>query len=327
MKKNYLVTVGITTYNSNINYLSEAIDSIINQSYRNLEIIIYDDCSSNSKDIENLIIRKKDDRIFFLKSEKNMGVSNSLNEIIKKANGDFFCWCPDDDYMSLSRIQRQIRSVEKNPDFISYSNHYQLVEMFNLKRKINHNLYLKFFDLYLYSVIFDRINGGTLLIPSNIIKKYKFNSKLKHIQDYDVWHQMFRDNKSIYINEYLFFSRKHVKQASNLNSNEAENEISDYYINFIKKNLFNLIHYYGKNGFFIMYTCFVFRKIIVHKFISNKSTVNRYINPFYNSNKIFYALLSIAKLVGLFLQFFKSCKNIILYKFIYNKIFPIFRNK
>ena len=195
MKKNYLVTVGITTYNSNINYLSEAIDSIINQSYRNLEIIIYDDCSSNSKDIENLIIRKKDDRIFFLKSEKNMGVSNSLNEIIKKANGDFFCWCPDDDYMSLSRIQRQIRSVEKNPDFISYSNHYQLVEMFNLKRKINHNLYLKFFDLYLYSVIFDRINGGTLLIPSNIIKKYKFNSKLKHIQDYDVWHQMFRDNK------------------------------------------------------------------------------------------------------------------------------------
>ena len=146
MKKNYLVTVGITTYNSDINYLSKALNSIIKQTYRNIEIIIFDDCSSNSIDIENLIIKIKDSRITFLQSEKNKGVSNSLNEIIKKANGDFFCWCPDDDYMSLSRVQRQITSIEKNPDSISYSNHYQVIEMFNLKRKFRHNFYLKFFD-------------------------------------------------------------------------------------------------------------------------------------------------------------------------------------
>lgn len=327
MKKNYLVTVGITTYNSDINYLSKALNSIINQTYRNIEIIIFDDCSSNSIDIENLIIKKKDSRVTFLQSEKNKGVSNSLNEIIKKANGDFFCWCPDDDYMSLSRVQRQISSIEKNPDSISYSNHYQVIEMFNLKRKIRHNFYLKFFDTYFYSIIFDRINGGTLLIPLKIIKKYKFNSKLKHIQDYDVWHQIFRNNKSIYINEYLFFSRKHSKQSSNLKVIEAEKEISNYYLDYIKKNLFNLVHHYGKKGFFIIYACFVFRKIKAHQFMSEKLTISKYINPFYKSNIRFNTLLKISKLIGLVLQFFKACKNIILYKIIYRKLFSNLRGK
>lgn len=327
MIKNYLVTVGITTYNSNINYLSETLNSIINQSYKNIEIIIYDDCSSNSTDIEKLINSKKDDRISFFKSDINKGVSNSLNEIIKKTNGDFFCWCPDDDYMSLSRIECQLRSIEKNPDFISYCNHYQIIEIFKLKRKIKHNFYLKFFDLYFYSIIFDRINGGTLLIPLKIIKKYNFNSKLKHIQDYDVWHQIFHNNKSVHTKEYLFFSRKHSKQISNLKINEAKNEISDYYVNFIKKNLFSLIHYYGKKGFFIIYACFVFRKIEAHKFMSSELTIKRYIKPFYNFNLGFYFLLKISKLIGLILQFFQTCKNIILYKIFYNKIFSILRTK
>ena len=60
MIEKYLVTIGITTYNSNLSYLSKAIDSAIQQTYRNIEIIIFDDGSRNVGEIENLIKNKKD---------------------------------------------------------------------------------------------------------------------------------------------------------------------------------------------------------------------------------------------------------------------------
>lgn len=327
MKENYLVTIGVTTFNSNLNFLSQTIDSIINQTYKNLEIIVYDDCSENYFEIETLIRNKKDKRITIFKNEKNLGVSNSLNQIVKKTKGDFFCWCPDDDFMSLSRVQKQIKSVEKNPEFISYCNHYQIIELFKLNRKIKHKHYLKFFDTYFYSIIFDRINGGTLLIPSKIIKNYEFDINLKHIQDYDIWHKLFKDHKTIFLNEFLFYSRKHNQQASNLKSDESIKEISKYYNKFIKNNLFNLNYFYGKKGFFLIYMCFVFRGISAYKFMSDYLTLKNYINPFFKINYFFKFNLKISKFAGLTLQYFQIVKNFLLYNILYKSLFSLIKNK
>ena len=71
MNKNDLVTIGITTFNSDLGYLSKSIESAINQTYLNIEIIVSDDGSSNIDEIEDLIYKFADSRIVFIKNKKN----------------------------------------------------------------------------------------------------------------------------------------------------------------------------------------------------------------------------------------------------------------
>lgn len=320
MIEKHLVTIGITTYNSDIRFLDKAVRSAINQSYKNIEIIIYDDFSNNFQEIEDLINSFKDSRIILQRNKKNQGVSNSLNKIIEIANGKFFCWCPDDDYMDNNKIKKQIDTIKDMPDAISLCDHYQVMDFFNIKRKITHRFFLNFFDSYLYSIIFDRINGGALMIPLKILKKIKFDVTLKHVQDYDVWHKIFYKNKVIYLKEILFYSRKHSKQDSFTKFSQSKSEISNFYYSFLKKNLYQLLYSYGKRVYFLIYTSFIFRNIDkVQDFLSNKSTINRYMKNFFKLNIYFYFSLYSFKLIGHLLKLIKNMKNFILYKVVYRR--------
>ena len=315
MIEQYLVTVGITTYNSNIDFLSKALDSAINQTYKNIEIIIVDDFSNNIDEIENLIKKKNDKRISFFKSTKNEGVASSLNKIIKFSKGNYFSWCPDDDYMDLLKIELQIKSIESSPNSISLCNHYQVLDFFKITRKIKHNIYLKFFGFFLYSVLLDRINGGSLMIPINILKKNKFDVSLKHIQDYDMWYRLFYDSNYVYVNKTLFFSRQHSGQVSVKDNIIAKKEISEYYLSFFKKNMHNLIHYYGKYTYLFITMFFKYRDINSVVDTYTKSTnIQIYISNFYDISKFSYLLIYLFKIFGSFFLYIKKFKNYLIYK-------------
>ena len=315
MIEKYLVTIGITTYNSNLSYLSKAIDSAIQQTYRNIEIIIFDDGSRNVGEIENLIKNKKDKRITFLKTEINSGVSNSLNNIISFSKGDYFSWCPDDDYMHLSKIELQVRSLESEPQSISICNHFQVLAIFNTKRMIKHAFYLKFVDIFLYLVTFDRINGGSLLIPTSMLKDKKFNLSLKHVQDYDMWIKLFYKSKHVYLNKALFYSRQHSKQASNSDKKKALEEISKFYLDFFKNNMHNLIYYFGKRTYLLIIMSFKFRNInTIVDYFTNKKNCQKYFLNFFNKKKILFSLIYLFKFLGNILFFVREIKNFILYK-------------
>jgi len=313
----YLVTIGITTYNSNLVYLSKAIDSAIKQTYQNIEIIISDDGSSNIDEIEKLIKNKKDKRITLMKSEKNIGVSNSLNNIISFSKGDYFSWCPDDDYMHLSKIELQVRSLESNPQSISICNHFQVLDNFNIKRIISHELFLKYINIFLYLITLNRINGGSLLIHTRMLKNRKFNLSLKHIQDYDMWIKLFLTSNHIYLNKTLFYSRYHSKQASSKDNKIAQKEISKYYLNFFKNNMHNLIYYFGKKTYLLIIMSFKLRNInIVAETFVKKKNYQKYLLNFFNKKKTILCLIFLSKYLGILLYFIKEVKNFIYYKLI-----------
>ena len=320
MNKNDLVTIGITTFNSDLGYLSKSIESAINQTYLNIEIIVSDDGSSNIDEIEDLIYKFADSRIVFIKNKKNEGVSNSLNHIIAKANGNYFCWCPDDDFMDRNKIEEQVMSLKNKPNFISLTDHIQIIDYYKIQRKFSHKYYLKFLDVYLYSIIFDRINGGALMIPTKILKNLKFDKNLKHVQDYDMWHKILNKYKCVYLNKALFYSRQHSKQSSEISNLESKNEISKFYLNFFEQNLFQLLYIYGKKIYFLIYTSFIFREFKdVHKFLNNQSTINKYYKNLFNVNFLFYFNLNLFKILGNSLKITKNLKNYFFYKFLYNK--------
>ena len=332
MIEQYLVTVGITTYNSNLVYLSNAIDSATNQTYRNIEIIISDDGSNNIDEIENLIKNKKDKRITLLKNKQNSGVSNSLNNIINFSKGDYFSWCPDDDYMHLSKIELQVRSLESEPQSISICNHFQVLDIFNIKRIIKHAFCLKFVNIFLYLVTLDRINGGSLLIPASMLKDKKFNLSLKHVQDYDMWIKLFYRTKYVYLNRALFYSRQHSKQASKNDNKSAQEEISEFYLDFFKNNMHNLIYYFGKKTYLLIIMSFEFRDIkkVVNYFME-KNKYQKYILNFYNKKNFFLILIYLFKISGRILFVMREIKNFFLYKFFFKllklNIFDLNKNE
>lgn len=110
-----LVTVLMPVYNSE-KYLFEALMSIVNQSYKNLEILVINDGSQDkSKDVINLF---SDSRIVYLENEKNLGLITTLNIGLKKASGKYIVRMDADDISFPDRIENQISFLEKNPEVL-----------------------------------------------------------------------------------------------------------------------------------------------------------------------------------------------------------------
>ncbi len=97
--------------------LREAVDSILNQSYRNIEFIIWDDGSKPeaAKCIKNL--EKLDSRIKVMRREENKGLAFSLNECIWFAKGKYIARMDDDDYSCRTRLEKQVDFLENNLEY------------------------------------------------------------------------------------------------------------------------------------------------------------------------------------------------------------------
>ncbi len=115
--KTSLVTVGIPSYNRPLT-LERTIKSIINQTYQNLEIIISDNCSTDEK-VDDIIrfYCAQDDRITYIKKEKNLGATKNFSSLLKVASGEYFMWMADDDYISDDYIEKIINEFNKNEGY------------------------------------------------------------------------------------------------------------------------------------------------------------------------------------------------------------------
>lgn len=122
-----LVTVFISCHNQG-QYLKEALDSIHWQTYPNWECLAYDDGSSdNTLDIMREAA-KYDDRIKIqsLPKQKNVGVV--INKSFHDANGQYWVWCPSDDVLVDTLLERKIKTAKKYPDAVIYNNWYVINE-------------------------------------------------------------------------------------------------------------------------------------------------------------------------------------------------------
>ena len=115
MENRKKVTVLMSEYNTKKEQLKQAIESILNQTYNNFELIIIDDCSDeeNIKIIENY----NDDRIRLIRNEKNLGLAASLNKGIELATTDYIIRMDTDDIAKVDRIEKQVRFAENNPQY------------------------------------------------------------------------------------------------------------------------------------------------------------------------------------------------------------------
>lgn len=109
-----LVSVGMTTYNQS-EKLKKALDSIVNQTYKNLEIIISEDCSpceETQKILEQY--EASDSRIKVIHQKKNLGPPTNINFVLTQATGEYFMWADDDDLRDEGWVEALLEIMVKN---------------------------------------------------------------------------------------------------------------------------------------------------------------------------------------------------------------------
>jgi glycosyltransferase involved in cell wall biosynthesis len=124
MKSNGLVSIIMTCYNGKY-FLKEAIQSILDQTYQNWELIFYDNCSDDGSG--QLVSQYQDSRIRCFKSKKlvNLGTIRKLS--LQKCQGSFVSFLDVDDYWSKFKLQKQIEKFESDSNLdIVYSNYYEV---------------------------------------------------------------------------------------------------------------------------------------------------------------------------------------------------------
>ncbi|MDT7041568.1 glycosyltransferase family 2 protein [Candidatus Nitronereus thalassa] len=111
------VSVGLPVYNGE-NFLVEAIDSILGQTYKDFELIISD---NHSTDRTEEICRKyeaRDDRVKYYRAEKNMGASWNFNRVVELASGEYFQWMAHDDVLAPTFIEKAVAVLDSDPTVV-----------------------------------------------------------------------------------------------------------------------------------------------------------------------------------------------------------------
>lgn len=113
MPTNPKVSVALITYNQQ-DYVGKAIESVLNQTYQNFEIIVGDDCSTD--ETANVIKSYKDERIKYFKTDYNIGINGNLNLVVSRAEHCYVLFISGDDKWRNNYIERIVDTFEKNPD-------------------------------------------------------------------------------------------------------------------------------------------------------------------------------------------------------------------
>lgn len=130
---NPLVSILIATYNSE-NFIKETLDSVLNQTYKNLEIVLCDDASSDNT--VNILkeYQKKDERVKIIQNNKNLGISLNMNNGSRQCNGKYIAILDGDDWAYPYRIEEQVKLMEENPKVVLCSGYMDICdETLNVK--------------------------------------------------------------------------------------------------------------------------------------------------------------------------------------------------
>lgn len=213
------VSIVIPVYNGS-NYIREAIDSALAQTYKNLEILVIND-GSNDKGKTHKICKSYGNKIKYIEKE-NGGVATALNMGIKEMQGEYFSWLSHDDKYYPDKIEKQVKFLSKISDkkgIILYANYELINEKSKTisKVKFDHEMLSEKPE---YSLLRGCINGITLLIPKLAFEKHgDFNTNLKCTQDYDMWRRFAKSYKFIHMDEIFSKTRIHPLQDSNKHPN------------------------------------------------------------------------------------------------------------
>lgn len=230
-----LVSIIIPVFNG-CDYLSEAIESALAQKYRNIEILVINDGSSDNGCSEK-IARGYGGKIKYFFKE-NGGTASALNYGIDKMQGDYFSWLSHDDIYAPEKIEEQVRYLSeidesKRTTVIMYSDFSVFSK--SIKQSVPIVTEKVSPDNFQFWLAKDsNLHGCTLLIPKRLLlNSGGFNESLSTTQDYDLWFRLAEVNHFHQIQKNYVYSRLHNNQNSVKLQDVAKVECKNLYYKFV----------------------------------------------------------------------------------------------
>ena len=206
------VSIVLPVYNGS-KLFRRSIDSCLKQTYKDFELILVDDCSTDST--PEIIRSYKDPRIRYFRNEKNQRLPKSLNIGFMRATGEYLTWTSDDNEYEPEAIETMLDCLLKNPgtdfvyaDFWAYyeeSDKKELIRLDNLDLKVRNRI------------------GGAFLYTRKVYETIGgYNSNYEMVEDYDYWIRIFKRFKTIHSAEAHYLYRYHTQSLTTTRLNNQD---------------------------------------------------------------------------------------------------------
>ena len=268
MCSNETVSIIMGIYNC-ADTLSEAIDSIIKQTYTNWELILCDDCSTDNKTYE-LALAYRDkypDKIIVIRNHINSKLAYSLNRCLEKATGKFIARMDGDDISVINRLEKQVNFLKNNPEYhlvgtlmrrFDNNGEHDVIPMIEYPNKYSLKKGVPFSHatIMTYKYVYDELGG--------------YNERLFRSQDYELWFRFYaKGYKGYNIQEPLYLVREDIHA---IKRRTLKNRISVLLIQYNGYKQLNYPLYWYYMPILIFFKAFVPKSVIClyRKYQSNK---------------------------------------------------------
>ena len=278
---NPLVTVVLPTFNR-AKFILEAINTALNQSYRNIEVIVVDDGSKD--DTEQILKNIIDSRVKYVRHSENKGAAAARNTGIQLASGEFIAFLDSDDIWQRDKLTKQVDKILLSDQSVAliYCGMLKIDESGRVLGEKKPQYRGEIFKHLLY----DNCIGSTSvpLLRMDVLKEIGgFDERLKSREDYDLWLRIAKRYKVEYVQESLFLYCIHENRIStNLNARISVNQriLKKYYSDLIC-NPKALAHHFMLLGYF-------------HERKKHKKLARKY---YFRSLRIFFSVKSMIKYI------------------------------
>lgn len=223
-----LISIVLPVYNG-ARFLKESIDSIISQTYRNWELIIVDDCST---DVTPYIVKDyilKDTRVRYYRNEKNLGLPANLNKGFSLTRGNYLTWTSDDNRFKSTALETMLRVLKKDAESQLVYASYQIIDD---KGKIIGQMLAD--SKGSQNIVGSNVVGACFLYTRRAMELTgQYDSALFLVEDFDFWQRMFTKVKVTFVSDVLYEYRWH---ADSLTSTKKEKEFGMLLEKMLKKN-------------------------------------------------------------------------------------------
>ena len=227
-------------------YIHKAVESVLNQSYSDIELIIIDDCG-NDGSIELVKEKFNDDRIKYYHNDRNRGIAYSRNKGMDVSNGDYIAFMDDDDIAPLNRLQIEIEYLEHHLDIDAVGGRYCVIDETDKKNRYSDDTLQNPKYLKACLMFFDPLGNGSMLFRKKIVKdnNIRFMDDCQGMEDYRFWVDFSQFGKISNLKEIMLYWR----DVKNNETNRAINDRQE-----IRKTKFAEIqkHAIISNGFKLM---------------------------------------------------------------------------
>lgn len=201
------ISVLMPVYNTEEEYLREAIESILNQTFTDFEFIIINDGSDNNA--EDVILSYNDKHIKYIKKEKNQGLIETLNEVLEIAQGEYIARMDSDDVSLPERFEKQVNFLDKNPDVDVLGTWFNCFPRNRVVKTFTNDKNIK--ECFLINS--NNIGHPTVMLRKATFEKLnaRYDENATYVEDYALWLSLIDKVKFANLPEILLNYRIHKK--------------------------------------------------------------------------------------------------------------------